>query len=344
MLKSVRENTILYKVLFVNGQPGCGKTLFTSILPTIKKVEILNFCTEIENICALYHLKKITKDGASSFIKLYLDEVIYNTSMSRRVNFRFGDLSSVFRDPFPMRYFNRLFSKGDTVIPSFIKSNKPILHFATHNLLPYSKILFETLNEKILFLEILRHPLYMIKQQIINYENHLNSSRHFHIKLSNKLNEFFFWDQTYIKKSKNFAPVDFAINHLNHQFNQQILKINKLKKNKNFLVIPFEEFVLKPNEYTSKIELFIGDKFTKKLSKVLKREKVPRKKVSDGINSKLYKRFGWEPGENNLSENEELRKRLDNVKSLRPMNKNLDILIACISKYDNFLKNNEYFT
>ena len=80
------------------------------------------------------------------------------------------------------------------------------------------------------------------------------------------------------------------------------------------------------------------------LLKILKKEKVPRKKVADGINSKLYKRFGWEPGDNKLSENEEMYKRLDYVKSLNPMKKNLDILITCISKYDNYLKKNEYFT
>ena len=338
-----RSNTLLYKVLFVNGQPGCGKTLFTSILPTMEKIEILNFCTEIENICALYHLKKITKDAAASFVKIYLDEVLYNTSMSRRVNFRIGDLSSVFRNPFPRRYFQRLISKGDQEMPKYIKSNKPILHFATHNLLPYSKILFDTLFEKILFMEILRHPLYMIKQQIINYENHMNSNRHFHIKFLYKKKEFFFWDLPYLKNSKNFEPVDFAINHLSHQLDNQIVKINYHNKNKNFIVIPFDEFVLTPHKYIQNIELFVGEKFSKKLNNVLQREKVPRIKVSDGIDSKLYRRFGWEPGEKKLNEFEELNKRLEFVKSLNPLKKNLEILDTCIQKYDNFLKKNEYF-
>lgn len=342
-MKLQRSNLLLEKVLFINGQPGCGKTLFTSILPTIKKVEILNFCTEIENICALYHLKKISKDGASTFIKIYLDEVIYNTSMSRRVNFRFGDLSSVFRDPFPLRYFQRLLSKGDVEIPKYIKTNKPILHFATHNILPYSKILFDTLFEKILFMEILRHPLYMIKQQIINYENHLNSDRHFHIKFLYQKKEFFFWDLPYLKNSKNFKPVDFAINHLSHQLDNQIDKINYHNKNKNFLVIPFENFVLSPYKYIKNIELLLGEKFSKKLNNVLQREKVPRIKASDGINSKLYRRFGWEPGNKKLNEMGELNKRLDFVKSLNPLKKNLEILNYSINKYDNFLKKNEYF-
>ena len=61
LIKLLDQKSILDKVLFVNGQPGCGKTLFTSIMPTIPRVELLNFSTEIENICALYHLKKYPK-------------------------------------------------------------------------------------------------------------------------------------------------------------------------------------------------------------------------------------------------------------------------------------------
>lgn len=337
-----RNKTLLHKVLFINGQPGCGKTLFTSILPCIPKVEILNFCTEIENICALYHLGKISKDGASSFIKTYLDEVLYNTCMSRRTNFRIKDLSGVFRDPYPLRYILRLFQKGDEEVPNFISKKKPILHFATHDLLPFSDILFESLGKKIFFIEILRHPLYMVKQQLINYNNRKKSNRYFHVKIKIKKKEHFFIDLPYINE-KNYKPIDLAINHLCHQTDEQFKKIELLSQNKNLIVIPFENFVLNPDKYLKKIENFIGDKFSKKIANILKREKVPRKKLADGINLKLYKRFGWEPSDLKLSEIDELNKRLDFVKSLNPMKKNLDILNACIQKYDNFLKKNEYF-
>lgn len=342
--KTTRDKLLLNKVLFINGQPGCGKTLFTSILPTMNKVELLNYCTEIENICALYYLKKISKDGASAFIKTYLDETLYNTCMSRKVNFRITDLSSAFRDPYWIRYIIRLFNKGDQFIPKFIIDNKPILHFATHNLLPYSKILFETLSKKILFIEILRHPLYMIKQQFLNYENLLQSSRHFHINIKKSNKEYFFWDAPYIEKKLNFNPIDMAINHLCNQLSLQIKMIKILDKKypKNFLVISFEEFVINPSKYLDNLEKFIGEDFTNKISKVLKREKIPRKKLADGINLKIYKRLGWEAGEKELSEEMELEKRMEFVKSLKPLNSSLHNFYSCIKKYDAFIKNRYY--
>ena len=339
-----RSNTLLYKVLFVNGQPGCGKTLFSSLLPTIPNVEILNYCTEIENICALYHLKKITKEGAESFIKIYLDESIYNTSMSRKTNFRFRDLSSVFRNPYWYRYFQRIFSKGDNYIPDFIKKNKPILHFATHNLLPYSDILFKSLLDKLIFIEIIRHPLYMIKQQYINYETLNNSNRHFHLSLKSKNNEFIFWDKKYSNNYSNQNSIDLAINHLVSQFHLQkkiIINYSKIYK-KNFLSIPFENFVINPNPFLTKIEKLVGYKFSNKLSKVLIREKIPRKKIADGINLKIYKKYGWEPGQSNLSEELEIEKRMDFVKSLNPKKDNIKKLKISIKEYDELISKHRF--
>ena len=65
--KAIRSKSILDKVLFVNGQPGCGKTLFTSIMPTIPRIELLNFSTEIENICAFKAYK--ARDRSITILK-----------------------------------------------------------------------------------------------------------------------------------------------------------------------------------------------------------------------------------------------------------------------------------
>ena len=89
-------------------------------------------------------------------------------------------------------------------------NEKPILHLATHNILPYIDILFDALKNKIFFIEIIGHPAYMIKQQIINYKNH-KSNRQFHLNVSHGTKEIFFWDLPYIKKLKN-------LNQQNMQF------------------------------------------------------------------------------------------------------------------------------
>ena len=46
---------------------------------------------------------------------------------------------------------------------------------------------------------------------------------------------------------------------------------------------------------------------------MLKKNKVPRKKISDGISLDVYKRFGWTPPIANYTERDELNKRREFV-------------------------------
>ncbi len=89
-------------------------------------------------------MKKISYDAALSMIKIQLDLFLYETMMSRRVNFRPTDVSSVFKNPNCMKYLDRLMSKGDELVPEKIKKEKPILHFASHNLLAFSNPIFDS--------------------------------------------------------------------------------------------------------------------------------------------------------------------------------------------------------
>ena len=167
MITFYRQNSLLNQVLIVDGQAGCGKTMLTNILSSYERIEHFKYCSEIENICTIYHYNKIDFDAAKSFIKIYMDEQIYNSMMSRNLNFRFSDLSSAFNSTKFYKYIKRLFSKGDKLIPEKILKEKPILHFATHSLLSHSEILFQSLKEKILIIEVVRHPAYMIEQQTL---------------------------------------------------------------------------------------------------------------------------------------------------------------------------------
>ena len=48
---------------------------------------------------------------------------------------------------------------------------------------------------------------------------------------------------------------------------------------------------------------------TKRTKKIIQKQKVPRKKISEGIPLAIYKRCGWEPPVKGLTEGEELNKR-----------------------------------
>ena len=63
-------------------------------------------------------------------IKVQMDLCLYETMMSRRINFRYNDLSSAFNNKNFFKYFIRLFDKGDEVIPLRLIKEKPILNYA----------------------------------------------------------------------------------------------------------------------------------------------------------------------------------------------------------------------
>ena len=162
-----REGSLVDQVVIVDGQPGCGKTMLAPIVAALDRVELLSYSYEVESICRLHYLGKITDDVAITMLKWSIDLKIYNTMMSRDTNFRFRDISSAFQDAKPWRYFKRLFQKGDEFIPKRIKKEKPILNLTTHNLLGLSAPLFQALGAKLNIIEVVRHPLYMLKQQVM---------------------------------------------------------------------------------------------------------------------------------------------------------------------------------
>ena len=300
-----RQDCLAKHVAFVDGQPGCGKTLFSSIIAAFDRVELLQYSPEIENISTLHYLGAIADDAASTFIRTQCDLMLYETMMSRNTNFRLSDLSSVFGDTSLYRYFKRLFTRGDEHIPKKIHNEKPILHIATHNLLPKLPVLGGDLSDKLVVIEVVRHPLYMLKQQALNFKNRVDHNRQFHIERVLTQNSTIPW---YVSESDQF-----------HQFNdvekaifsmQRLSQLYEKRANENgsllqVVTIPFELFVLDPLQYIDKMCSLLNTQKSKRLKKMMVKHKVPRKKIADGINRRIYRRCGWVPAKN-IKERDEL--------------------------------------
>ena len=109
--KIVRHDCLANNILIVDGLPGCGKTLFSNIFCSYERVELLSYAFEVEFICRLHFLEKIEFDASVAMVNNLIDTKFYNTMMSRDVNFRYSDLSSVFNNPNPIRYFKDYFKK-----------------------------------------------------------------------------------------------------------------------------------------------------------------------------------------------------------------------------------------
>ena len=259
-IKIVRKLHLAEKVVFIDGLPGCGKTLFSFLLSAFDRVEKINYSYEIEQLCSLYHLKKIELDAVVGMVKMLTDLIVYDIIMSRNVNCRPSDLSSIFRHPNKLKYIKRFFLKGDMSVPDRIQKEKPILPLTVHNLLGTAGPIFKALEERVVFLEIVRHPLYMIIQQALNNERLVFTARHFNIYFNYGEEQMPWYALGWESEFLNANPVEKAIlfiEKMGKNLKDTKSKINS-QQQKQILTIPFENFVINPDGYMTDIENLIG--------------------------------------------------------------------------------------
>ena len=330
-MKIIRKKHLAQEIVFVDGLWGCGKTMMSPIVAALDRVELLSYAYELEQICSLYSLKKISLEVAELMAKYLTDLKLYNTMMSRDLNFRVSDLSSALNDSNPQKYIKRLFDKGDEDIPEKIIKQKPILNFASHHLLAFSEPVFSALGEKVVFLEVVRHPLYMVKQIALNMERLINNVRSFSLYFEYKnqtLPSYVHgWEDLFIESNN----MDKAI----HYIDQLTNKTEKVKNNyrNQILTVPFERFTINPDEFLPEIEKLLGTKSTQLTLEMMRKQKVPREKYSDGIELDIYKRCGWEPSKKELTEIDEFRLRREYVKQFSSK-KGLNLLDKLCEKYE----------
>lgn len=307
----VRKPYLAEKVVLVGGQDGCGKTMLSPIVAALDRVEKLTYSYEIEHVCTLHYLGKIETDAAVAFIRMLTDLKLYDSMMSREVNFRPSDLSSVFRDAVPFRYIRRLFQKGDAAVPGRIEREKPILHITAHKLLPIGESVFQALGNRVVFIEVVRHPLYMINQQTLNMERLLQDVRDFVVYFQYNDTQLPYytlgWEDLFIRSN----PVEKAIYCIEKLTEMVKTSRRKLveKYDARILTVPFENFVVAPWPYMEQIEQVMGTRVTRVTRRMMKKQKVPRKMYAEGIDLKIYQRCGWEPPRAGSDENREFEIR-----------------------------------
>ena len=306
-----RKGYLAQKIVFVDGQPGCGKTLFSPIVASFDRVELLTYAYEIEHAMWLKTLGKMSDDAAQGVVQLWTDLALYNLMMARETNFRPSDLSSVFYDAHPLKYLKRLFGKGDEVVPRRITEERPILNLTVHQLLAESEPIFAALGKRAVFIEVVRHPLYMLKQQALNMERLVEDPRHFTLYVGHNNSTIPVWAYDWADLFQASNPIEkaiYAINAMTERTNKKRAYLRE-RYQATIITIPFEHFVLDPTVYLAAMTEALGTTMTSATTRVLKKQRVPRQKIADGLGLKIYQRCGWVPPTAGASEADELLMR-----------------------------------
>jgi hypothetical protein len=287
-----RPASMCTDLIVVDGIPGCGKTMLSAIVGTLERVELLKYSYEIEMYSFMAHFSLLSSNSASEMIRYQLDLMIYNLMMGRDLNFRYSDLSSVFNAQNKLRYFKRLFAKGDEVIPERIEKEKPILHLATHSLSAFANPMMDVFTDGMLLINLHRHPLYMLKQNMWNMENLINNKRHFEFNYQwNQMSVPYFFhgqEERMIAANAKEKAIYF-MEWLRMRYNENKLRVD----GKKYYELTFESFVLDPYPHINKICEFLNTKQGKHTSQTMKREKIPRTLLTHGRDISIYRRVNW---------------------------------------------------
>lgn len=283
----MRSNTFPGQVFLLDGLTGSGKTMIMKLIATTQNVVPPQFNYQLEHLCIAISEKKMDRFAGIEILQLLLDQLMYDSRISRHINFRPRDLSSVLSSPRRLEFLKRLFlSDGESAVDRLLNTPES-LFLVVHQLLHTSQILDELPNKKVHRIVCARHPYYLMHHWVSYIEMFGSSPRDFTVTTFDT-SEVPWFIQKY---ATNFSSL--------HSYDKSALAISVLSGNLiNFvedspktLVIDFENFVLNPNHYLTQLSERFGLKLSMAMTRELRRQNLPRHHINDSIKNRAYLRY-----------------------------------------------------
>ena len=301
-IKLVRDNTLVNDFVLVDGVGRSGKAMLGVILSTMRRVEKLRLDSVFDYIPRYYYLGMMSHNAAVTALKIEADEKLYNTMISRAVNFRFDDYSGVFKSGKPFLYLKRLIQKPDQAAVERVKKEKPIFQNLTHDGLHMASLYFDAFGDKLKIIHIRRDPVEIIYEwDRRNFGERIGKDPR-ELQLAYEWNgdcvplDAEGWEDDYLSAN----PTERIVGIINNNTEKNLKGYFDLdaKWKRRICFIEFEKFVVEPVKYCRQLEEFLGTEMTSRTKKVLKRERCPRKldgtiregKIKD-IEDKLSPKF-----------------------------------------------------
>jgi hypothetical protein len=294
-MKYTPSKMLSNNIIIVDGIGRSGKLLLGTIVSSFSNTEHFEMGRNFEDIAPGIEFKKIKIDYAESFIKNYLNELIYNKYLSRNVNFRASDRTGVNNSQNFKLYKKRLKQKEGNKVINLIKKEKRCFPFVTHDLL-LSINAFNKLNIKYKMVYLFRNPFDLVfSWHKKNHGARLNGKdqRMFSLMIErNKKN--YPWYNKIFGEYKEYNNIENCANIVFKLNEKTIEKIKKLKKNsmKNIFISTYEKVSENKNNEIKSIAKFLKTKFTKNTHNLIKKERLhPRDQKLYSLNLKKRKKF-----------------------------------------------------
>ena len=331
-----RDINLTQQIVILDGLTGTGKTMFSPLISSFDRVQNARFEYMFEYLCISASNNKITSDASHSLLNLLADIKYYDGTISREVNFRPNDLSSIFKSSKSFKYIKQLWMKDGHNVEERIKKEKPILFLVTHQLLSCLEPAFKAFNKRLKIVEMVRHPLYLLDHWATYIEMHGKNARDFTIWQDYKGESLPWFANGFDELYQNSSPYDKVIYSIKSLMKSVFEKVRLDKQNNSILFIPFEQFVLEPAPFINRLEVFLKTKPTSATEKVLKKQRVPRPTINAGPQKNIYKRYGLKKLDKNTTPHQDYHNLLESAKQ-KSSPEAFEIVLELSKQYeDNF--------
>ena len=275
-------NSFTNDIIVVDGFWVGGKSVVTSIIGSMARVEKKKVEHVYEYVCIAHSTGKMNTDAASAFLKIYADLSQYNNLIGREVNLRWSDDSGLRNNPGSLTYLKRLFHPGGDGIADQISERNLALLIASHELISVSDLLYESYGSRLKLVEVVRHPVHLFNN-VRDYTAKFERTREFTLsfEVSGVKVPWFAadWADEFVSSSITDRAL-LSIARMQSEMFSSIDSINAAQK--PLLVLSFENTVLRPEESIEKLEVFLNRPRTPRTNRVLRQQNLPRKQISAG--------------------------------------------------------------
>ncbi len=157
-----RPVSLAQRLVWVDGPTRSGKTTMCRLLGSLEDCELERIEEVIDYIGFMYSFGKMSHDAAVTMLRVFPDVHLYNALLSRNLNFRWRDTSSIWRAARPMTYLKRLFGGEHQDALKAQGAEKAIFQNHTHFQMERIGIHFDAHPETLKVIELQRHPIDLV--------------------------------------------------------------------------------------------------------------------------------------------------------------------------------------
>ena len=284
------QEDISFPLVFIDGITRCGKSSLSKIIPSLTRMEHIQFSLELELMIPALSLGGVSASFARSFARIYLNQLTYDLQLSRNVNFRKTDQSGIYSFKEPKVYLDRLeVNEGKEIIDICRKKNNYI-PFQTHDFLVNLSYIND-LDVEYKMLSLWRNPIDNIYSWWSRgwgerFSNGDPSSGT--LLIENKFGDNYPWYcSSYLDDLSGLNPAELCVVIASDLIYRAIRSYENDAKSEDVHLIFFEDLCSQPVSEIFQICDFLDVESTKYTEKAISDSRFPRNITQDEIERKI---------------------------------------------------------